>query len=153
MQGQRTIRTSDRTVGFGVWIRKCDPRIQVRSITFWVCLFGKIISITDIVFYRGYLHESAKYLISTTLQSLLRKMLIHILSLYWLFSYLLTFIWFLPPSVEHSEKSCGTVHLVRQPLTPQNLEIMLPLWQHCYAQLHDPQGANPLQCMISYSSL
>jgi len=47
-------------------------------------------------------------------------MLIHILSLYWLFSYLITFILFLPPSVEHSEESCRTVHLVRNPLTPQN---------------------------------
>lgn len=108
-------------------------------------MFGKTISVTDIVFYTGYLHESAKYLISTTLQFLLKNILIHILYLYWLFSYLITFILFLPPSVKHSEESCGTVHLVRHPLTPQNLEIMLLLWQQSYAQLHDPQGGNPLQ--------
>jgi hypothetical protein len=30
-------------------------------------------------------------------------------------------------------------------LTPQNLEIILPLWQQNYAQIHDPQDWNPLQ--------
>jgi hypothetical protein len=79
-------RTSVRAVGFEVQIRKSDSRIQVKSITYWVCLFGKTTSVTGILFHTVYLLESAIYLISSTLQSLLRNMLIHILSLYWLFS-------------------------------------------------------------------
>jgi hypothetical protein len=108
-------------------------------------LFGKNISVTGILFYTGYLHEIAIYLITTTLESLLRNILIRILPLSWLFSYLTTFILFLPPSVEHSEEYCVTLHLVRHPLTPQNLEIVLQLLQQNYAQIHDEQDGNPLQ--------
>ena len=42
---------------------KLWPPIQVRSITYWDCLFGKTISVTDTVFYTCHLHESAIYLI------------------------------------------------------------------------------------------